>query len=85
MLSPNVRVNSYSRVSDSILLEGVQIGRHAQVQRAIIDKGVIVPERMEIGFDLELDRQRGFAISEEGIVVIAQGERLEHIAARAQA
>jgi glucose-1-phosphate adenylyltransferase len=51
ILSPNVRVNSWAQVEDSILFEGVQIGRHAKIRRAIIDKGVCVPEGMQIGFD----------------------------------
>lgn len=74
ILSPGVRVNSYAQVSDSILLDDVQIGRHAKVQRAIIDKGTIIPEGAEIGFDLELERRRGFTVSEGGIVVIAKDE-----------
>ncbi len=53
------RVNSYSHVEDSILFEGVDVGRHAQIRRAIIDKGVKVPPGMQIGYDLELDRRRG--------------------------
>ena len=74
ILSPNVRVNSWADVRDSILLSNVQIGRHAKVRRAIIDKGVHVPEGMEIGYDLELDRQRGFLVTESGIVVIAKSD-----------
>jgi len=72
ILSPNVRVNSWAHVEDSILFEGVQIGRHAKVRRAIIDKGVCVPEGMQIGYDLEADRARGFTVSESGIVVIGK-------------
>src|SRR6056297_2213302 len=32
---------------------------------------------MEIGYDSELDRQRGFNISPGGVVVIARGERID--------
>jgi glucose-1-phosphate adenylyltransferase len=74
ILSPNVRVNSYAVVEDSILFEGVRVGRKARVRRAIIDKGVDVPEHAEVGYDLELDRRRGFTVTETGIVVIAKGE-----------
>ena len=72
ILSSNVRVNSWATVEDSILFDSVDIGRHARVRRAIIDKGVRVPEGMEIGFDLEQDRARGFTVTESGIVVIAK-------------
>jgi glucose-1-phosphate adenylyltransferase len=72
-------VNSYAHVSDSILFEGVDVGRHAKIRRAIIDKGVKVPPGMEIGYDPELDRRRGLSISEGGVVIIAKGDGLEHM------
>jgi glucose-1-phosphate adenylyltransferase len=68
----NVRVNSYSYVTDSIIFDNCNIGRHAKIRRAIIDKNVDVPEHEEIGFDMELDRKR-FKVSETGIVVIPKG------------
>lgn len=74
VLSPNVRVNSWARVEDSILLEGVEIGRHAVVRRAIIDKDVRVPDGMEIGGNPKRDRARGFTVSDSGIVVLAKAD-----------
>jgi glucose-1-phosphate adenylyltransferase len=79
ILSSRVRVNSYAHVEDSILFEGVDIGRHARVKRAIIDKGVKIPAGVEIGYDLEKDRERGFTISENGVVVIAKADGIEHM------
>lgn len=75
----DTRINSYAKVEDSILFDRVDIGRHAKVRRAIIDKGVHVPAGMEIGYDLEHDRARGFTVSENGIVVIAKAEGADHI------
>ena len=72
VLSPNVRVNSWASVQDSILFEGVDIGRHARVRRAIIDKGVHVPEHAEVGYNHDVDRARGFTVTENGIVVIGK-------------
>jgi glucose-1-phosphate adenylyltransferase len=72
VLSPDVRINSFSEVSDSVLMEGVDIGRYAKVRRAIIDKHVKVPQKMEIGYDLEKDKNR-FTVTESGIVVIPKG------------
>jgi len=72
VLSPGVRINSYSEVSDSILMEGVQIGRHARIRRTIIDKHVIVPAGTVLGYDLEKDGKR-FTISKGGIVVVPKG------------
>jgi glucose-1-phosphate adenylyltransferase len=70
VLGPQVRVNSWSSVEDSILFAGVNIGRHAKVRRAIIDKEVEIPEGVEIGFDHDADRQRGFTVTEGGITVV---------------
>lgn len=75
VLSPGVRVNSYAEVSQSILFHNVVIGMRAKIRRAIIDKGVRIPDGMKIGYDLEKDRER-FFVSDEGIVVIPKGEIL---------
>ncbi|MBN1301403.1 MAG: glucose-1-phosphate adenylyltransferase [Melioribacteraceae bacterium] len=69
ILGSHVRVNSYSYVTDSILMDRVNIGRHARIRRAIIDKNVVIPEGVEIGFDTATDKKR-FKVSETGIVVI---------------
>jgi glucose-1-phosphate adenylyltransferase len=74
ILAPNVRVNSYSWVEDSILFEGVTIGRHCRIRKAIIDKNVSVPEGVSIGYDLQRDRERGFTVTESGIVLIPKGQ-----------
>lgn len=79
VLGPRVRVNSFATVSDSILFEGVQVGRYAKIQRAIIDKYVTIPAGMEIGFDLDLDRRRGFTVSPNGIVTVAKTEDLSSL------
>jgi glucose-1-phosphate adenylyltransferase len=50
-------------------MDNCNIGRHARIRRAIIDKNVIIPEHYEIGFDIEQDRKK-FLVSETGIVVI---------------
>jgi glucose-1-phosphate adenylyltransferase len=77
LLSPGVRINSYADVTESILFHNVVIGMHAKVRRAIIDKGVRVPDGMKIGYDLEKDRQH-FFVSDEGIVVIPKGAVLKN-------
>ncbi|MEU8022953.1 glucose-1-phosphate adenylyltransferase [Micromonospora haikouensis] len=76
IVSPKVKVHSWAHVDGSVLMEGVDIGRHAVVRRAILDKNVIVPEGAEIGVDLEKDRQR-YTVSDNGIVVIGKGQRVE--------
>jgi glucose-1-phosphate adenylyltransferase len=72
ILGSRVRVNSFSSVSESIIFDGVDIGRHARIRRTIIDKNVIVPPGTEIGYDEEEDRRR-FTVSESGVVVVPKG------------
>ena len=73
------RVNSFANVSDSILFDNVEVGRHAQVRRAIIDKGVTIPAGARIGHDLRADAQRGFTVTDSGIVVIGKGDVITRI------
>ncbi len=75
ILSPNVRINSYSQVHDSILLEGVNVGRYAKVRRAIVDKDVAIPPGIVIGYDVNEDRRR-FFVTDSGIVVVAKGTEI---------
>ena len=85
ILGPRVRVNSYAQIFDSILFEGVEVGRRAKIRNAIIDKGVCIPAGFEIGFDIELDRKRGFTISNNGIVTVAKTEDLSSLAFQSNA
>ncbi len=72
ILSLEARVNSFAEVTDSVLLDNVDVGRGAIVRRAVIDKNVRIPEGERIGVDLDRDRQR-FTVSKGGVVVVAKG------------
>lgn len=76
ILSPNVRINSFSEVYDSILMEGVNLGRYAKIKRAIIDKDVNIPQGMVIGYDLKEDKKK-FFVTDSGIVVVAKGTEIK--------
>jgi glucose-1-phosphate adenylyltransferase len=76
VLSPGVRVNSWSRVERAVILDNTRIGRHAVVENAIIDKNVVVPEDAVIGVDKEHDQARGFVVSEGGITVVGKGQEV---------
>ena len=73
VLSPKVRINSYSNVVDSILMENVEVGRYSQIKKAIIDKNVVIPPNTKIGFNREEDIKRGFHVSEGGVTVVPKG------------
>ena len=73
VLSPWVKVSSHALVTDSVILDGVLIGRNATVRRAILDKGVVVADGAMIGVDAQRDAERGFTITETGITVVGKG------------
>jgi glucose-1-phosphate adenylyltransferase len=74
ILSPDVRVNSYSEVQGSILFTGVNVGRYSRLRRCIVERGVHIPENTQIGYDMERDRQRGFLITDSGLVIVGRPE-----------
>lgn len=76
VLHPRVRIHSYSEVDESILMDGVVVGRHSKIRRAIIDKGVKLPPNTTIGYNLDADRQR-YTVTESGIVVVPKGAVIE--------
>lgn len=75
ILSPDVRVNSYTEVESSILFSHVDIGRYSRVRRAIIDRHIHIPEHAEIGYNLEEDRKK-YHVTETGIVVVVPEQRM---------
>ncbi len=72
ILGPGVRVNSWAQVHDSVVMDGTDVGRHAHVRRAILDKHVRVLPGAEVGVDPEADRLR-FHVTGSGIVVVPRG------------
>lgn len=76
IISPNVRINSYSEVADSIIMDGVDIGRNAKIRRAVIDKDVKIPQGIRIGYDPDEDKKK-FTVTESGLVVVAKGTVIE--------
>ena len=77
VLSPRVKVHSFSHVTRSVLMDGVEVGRSCQIHRAIIDKGVFVPAGVHIGVDRDQDLARGFTVTDSGITVVGKGTIIE--------
>jgi glucose-1-phosphate adenylyltransferase len=76
VLSPDVIVRDYSEVRESVVMERVRIGERCKIRRAIIDKDVVIPDKTDIGYDLDLDRKR-FHVTDSGLVVISKGMKLD--------
>jgi glucose-1-phosphate adenylyltransferase len=76
ILSPGVIVEREAVIEDSVILDDVIIEPRARVKRAIVDKEVIIRAGVQVGYDLEADRQRGCTVSSKGIVVVPRGVEL---------
>jgi glucose-1-phosphate adenylyltransferase len=70
LLFSSVRVNSFARTCDAVLLPEVQVGRYARLKKVVVDRGVRIPENLVVGEDPELDDKR-FYRSEGGVVLIS--------------
>lgn len=79
LLFSNVKVHSYATVEDSVLLPEVDVGRHARIRNAVIDRGCRIPEKMTIGVDLEEDKKRGFRVTDKGVVLVTPDMLGQHI------
>lgn len=69
VLGRGVRVHTGASIEDSIIFDNCDIGRHAKVRKAILDKNVKVPEHATIGYDLEADSKK-YHVTETGIVIV---------------
>ncbi|TAL40806.1 MAG: glucose-1-phosphate adenylyltransferase [Salinibacterium sp.] len=73
VIGPWVTVESRASVTDAVIFDRVHIGPKAVVQRAILDKDVVINAGATVGVDHDLDRARGFTVTETGITVVGKG------------
>jgi len=81
LLFSNVNVHSFSRIEDSVIFPQVEIGRHCVIQKAIIDKGCVIPPDTSIGVNPQDDAAR-FHVSASGVVLVSPemlGQRLHYV------
>jgi len=81
VLGRGVRVHTGALVEGCVIMDNCDIGRHAKVRRAILDKNVRIPENTLIGYDLDADRARGWHVTDSGIVVISREHSTVPVAA----
>jgi glucose-1-phosphate adenylyltransferase len=70
LLFSNCEVRSYTKVTDSVILPEVKIGRNCRIHRAIVDRGTTIEEGTTIGVDRDADRERGFRITDSGLTLV---------------
>jgi glucose-1-phosphate adenylyltransferase len=76
VLGPWTVIESGAKVVDSVVFERVSIGANAVVQRAILDKDVVIASGATVGVDHDADRNRGFTVTDTGITVVGKGVRV---------
>ena len=76
VLGPWTVIESGAKVVDSVVFERVSIGANAVIQRAILDKDVVVAPGATVGVDHDADRNRGFTVTDSGITVVGKGVRV---------
>jgi glucose-1-phosphate adenylyltransferase len=77
----HVTLHSRSELTDSVVLPDVEVGRHCRIRRAIIDRGAVIPDNTVIGEDHDADRERGFRVTDSGLVLVTPdmlGQRLHY-------
>lgn len=74
VISPGVRINSFCVVEESIVHPSATMGRYSRIRRAIIEAGAVIPEGITVGHDLDADRERGYTVTDSGIVVVPNTE-----------
>jgi glucose-1-phosphate adenylyltransferase len=71
VLYSSVRVHSYASVNWSVILPEVQVGRHARLNRVVIDHGCVIPDGLVIGEDAVADAAR-FERTESGVTLVTR-------------
>ncbi|UCH53474.1 MAG: glucose-1-phosphate adenylyltransferase [Pseudomonadota bacterium] len=80
LLFSNVRVESFCRIEDSVILPDVEIAQHCQLKKVVIERGCHIPEGTVIGEDHQADGKR-FFVSPRGVVLVTPemlGQELHH-------
>jgi glucose-1-phosphate adenylyltransferase len=70
LLFSSVRINSFARTCEAVLLPEVEVGRHARLNKVVVDRGCRIPEGLVVGEDPVLDAQR-FYRTDDGVVLIS--------------
>jgi glucose-1-phosphate adenylyltransferase len=72
-----VRVHSYASVEWSVLLPGVEVGRHARLRRVVVERDCTIPAGLVVGEDAIADAERFFR-TDKGITLVT-AEMLERL------
>ena len=71
LLFTNVHTKSYASLEGVVALPDVVVGRHADLTKCVIDRGVEIPEGLVVGKDAKKDAEH-FHVSEGGVTLITK-------------
>ena len=71
LLFTGVRTHSFSSLDYSVVLPYVTVGRHASLKNCVIDRGVVIPEKLVVGED-PVEDVKWFRRTDSGIVLVTQ-------------
>jgi len=69
VIGPRVEIHNESHVDECVIMGGCRIGKRVRLRRCVIEEATVLPDGIEIGFDLDHDRER-FTVTDNGVVVI---------------
>jgi len=81
LLSTGSHVHSWAKLEEAVILPYCEIGRHAQLTKVIVDRGVEIPEKLVVGEDPEFDA-KWFRRTESGVVLITKRMIDRYLASR---
>ncbi len=69
LLFSNVRVHSFCNVEEAVILPDVTVNRNVRLRRVVIDRGCVLPEGFQAGYNLDQDRRR-FQVTDKGVTLV---------------
>jgi len=68
-----VLIEEHTEVCDSVILPDASIGRNVKLNKVIVDRKVVLKDGFEAGLNHDRDRERGFRVTAQGVVLITRG------------
>ncbi len=75
ILSYNVKVKEGTQIRDSFVMGNNEIGKDVSINKAIVDRGVYIPDHTSIGFDRKADLERKLIVTDSGITIVPRKYR----------
>ncbi len=76
IIGPRAQVHNESHLDECVIMGGCHIGKGVRLRRAVVEEATVLPDGIEIGYDLERDGER-FTVTDNGVVVIPTRAPLE--------